>query len=128
MERDENIVENVVQVIKGTAFALAFSWVAALVFALVLRFAYLPQTVVYPVNQLVKAVAIVVGALACVRGEKGFLKGGAIALVFTALSYLSFSALGGNFALSWMIAVELLISVMTGVLSGSIAVNLRRNG
>ena len=128
MERDENVVENVVQVIKGTAFALVFSWMAALLFALVLRFTYLPQTIVYPVNQLIKAVAIVVGALACVRGEKGFLKGGAIALVFTALSYLSFSALGGDFSLSWMIAVELLISVMTGVLSGSIAVNLRRNG
>jgi putative membrane protein (TIGR04086 family) len=128
MEREESVGENVLQVIKGVGFALVFSLVTALLFALLLRFTYIPQTIIYPVNQLLKSIAIVVGTLTCVRGEKGFLKGGGIALVFTALSYLAFSAIGGDFSLSWMIAVELLLSVMTGVITGSIAVNLRRNG
>ncbi|MBR2022974.1 MAG: TIGR04086 family membrane protein [Clostridia bacterium] len=128
MNREESVGENVLQVIKGTGFALVFSLVSALLFALLLRFTYIPQTIIYPVNQLLKSIAIVVGTLVCVRGEKGFLKGGGIALAFTALSYLAFSAIGGDFSLSWMIAVELLLSVMTGVIAGSIAVNLRRNG
>ena len=128
MQREGSIGENVFQVIKGTGFALALSLVSALLFAVLLRFAYVPDTWIYPVNQTIKAVCITAGVLVCVRGEKGFLKGGGIALLFTALSYLAFSAVGGDFSLSWMIAVELFISVMTGVLSGSIAVNFRRNG
>ena len=72
--------------------------------------------------------AVCIGTLAFVRGEKGFLKGGAIGVLFTALSYLAFSAIGGNFSLSWLIVCELLIALLSGVLSGAIAVNLRRNG
>ena len=128
MDREESVGEEIFQVIKGVGIALAVSLILALLFAVLLRVTYMPKQVIYPINQLIKCVAVVAGTLLCVRGEKGFLKGLIIALVFTATSYLAFSALGGDFSMSWMIAVELLIVGMTGVLSGSIAVNLRRNG
>ena len=126
--QNERLGNGFFQIIKGVALALAFSVLSAVVLASILQTTSLPDKVIYPVNQTLKAVCITVGALACVRGEKGFIKGGAIALLFTALSYLAFSAIGGDYSLSWMIAVEVFISLMTGVLSGSIAVNLRRNG
>ena len=128
MQREGNIGENLFQVIKGTGLGLGLSLFSALLFAVLLRCTYIPDGWIYPVNQTLKTVCIVVGVLLCVRGEKGYLKGGAIALLFTALSYLAFSSIGGDFSLSWMIVVELFISVMAGVLSGSIAVNFRRNG
>ncbi len=124
----ETVGEDVFQVVKGTGLALLISVVTALLFAVVLRCTYIPDTCIYPVNQTLKAIALAVGVLVCVRGEKGFLKGGGIALLFTALSYLAFSAIGGDFSLSWLIIVEVFLAVMIGVLSGSIAVNLRRNG
>ena len=128
MQREGNVGEGLFQVIKGTGLALVISFVSVLLFAVLLRCGYIPESMIYPINQTLKACAITAGTLACVRGEKGFIKGGGIALLFTALSYLAFSAIGGDFSVSWMIAVELFISLMTGVLSGSIAVNLRRNG
>lgn len=128
MQREGNVGEGLFQVIKGTGLALVISFVSVLLFAVLLRCGYIPESMIYPINQTLKACAIVAGVLACVRGEKGFIKGGGIALLFTALSYLAFSAIGGDFSVSWMIAVELFIALMTGVLSGSIAVNLRRNG
>ena len=127
MEKDGSVGENLFQMIKGTGFALGLSLLSALLFAVLLRVAYIPDGLIYPVNQTLKTICVVVGVLVCVRGEKGYLKGGAIALLFTALSYLAFSAIGGDFSLSWMIGVELFITMMAGVLSGSIAVNLRRN-
>ena len=127
MEREESVGGEIFQVVKGVGVSLILSLIMALIFAVALRFCYLPQQIIYPINQLIKGIAVVIGTLICVRGEKGFLKGLIIALVFTALSYLAFSALGGDFSLSWMIAVELLITGMIGVLSGSIAVNLQRN-
>ena len=128
MDREESVGEEIFQVIKGVGIALAVSLSLVLLFAVLLRVTYMPKQVIYPINQLIKCVSVVAGTLLCVRGEKGFLKGLIIALVFTATSYLAFSALGGDFSLSWMLAVELLIVGMTGALSGSIAVNLRRNG
>ena len=128
MQREGSVGESLFQIIKGTGLALVLSLLTALLFAVLLRCTYIPDSLIYPVNQTLKAICIIVGALVCVRGEKGFIKGGAIALLFTALSYLAFSAIGGDFSLSWMIVVEVFLALMTGVLSGSIAVNLRRNG
>ena len=128
MQNETSVGNDFFQIIKGVALSLAFSFLAAVVFATVLRFTPLPDQVIYPINQTLKVLAVSIGTLAFVRGEKGFLKGGAIGVLFTALSYLAFSAIGGNFYLSWLIVCELLIALLSGVLSGAIAVNLRRNG
>ena len=126
--KDETVTGNAFfQILKGAGLALGFSFLAAVIFASILQFTDLPDKVIYPVNQTVKVLAVCLGALFCVRGEKGFLKGGAIGFIFTALSYLAFSALGGDFSLSWMIFAELLLSLFAGVVCGAIAVNLRRN-
>ena len=114
------------RIIKGVGLALAFSFLASVVFASILQFSPLPDKVIYPINQTVKVVAIVLGALVCVRGEKGLLQGLAIGGLFTALSYLAFSALGGDFSLSWLIFLEVGVALLTGALSGILAVNLKR--
>ena len=114
------------RIIKGVGLALAFSFLASVVFASILQFSPLPDKVIYPINQTVKVVAIVLGALVCVRGEKGLLQGLAIGGLFTALSYLAFSALGGDFSLSWLIFAELALALFVGAISGAIAVNLKR--
>ncbi|MBR2646515.1 MAG: TIGR04086 family membrane protein [Clostridia bacterium] len=116
----------VIEGIKAVALALALSLIGAVIFAGILRAATLGNAVIYPVNQIIKVLSIVAGVTVFVRGEKGWLKGGAAALGFTALSYLAFSALGGDFSLSWLIFAELLWTAGAGVLSGMIAVNLRR--
>jgi len=54
------------------------------------------------------------------------LKGGAIGLLFTALSYLTFSALGGDFSVSVWIIVEIFLALFAGVVGGALAVNFRR--
>ena len=125
MQKESSVGNGFFQIIKGVALALAFSFLAAVVFAAVLRFTSLPDTVIYPVNQTIKVLSVCLGCLTFVRGEKGFLKGAAIGLLFTALSYLAFSALGGDFSLSWLILCELLLAGLAGIVSGAIAVNVR---
>lgn len=120
--------QTIFQLLKGALFALAVSLLFSVVFACVLRFTPLPDTVIYPVNQTVKGICVAAGTLLFVRGEKGLLKGGGIALIFTALSYLAFSAIGGDFSLSWLILVEILGTALIGCVAGALAVNLRSNG
>jgi putative membrane protein (TIGR04086 family) len=114
-------------VVKAVGLALAVSLLGAVIFAVVLRVGNLDEKIVYPVNQVLKGLAISVGTLVCVRGEKGWLKGGGAGLLFTALSYLAFSSIGGDFSFTWVIVIELLLAVSAGGLGGAIAVNLRRN-
>jgi putative membrane protein (TIGR04086 family) len=114
------------QTVKGVGLALAVSFLWAIIMASILRFTALPDAFIYPCNQVAKAIAVGVGTLAFVREEKGLIKGAGIGLLFTALSYLAFSALGGDFSLSFIILIELLIAVLIGALCGALAVNLKR--
>ena len=114
-------------VVKGLLCALVVALLATVIFASVLQAAPLPDSVIYPVNQVIKGIAVALGTVLCVRGEKGWLKGGAVGLLFTALSYLGFSALGGDFSLSWLIVLELAIALITGALGGAVGVNLRQS-
>ncbi len=113
-------------IVKATGFALAFSLLSAVIFAVILQTTSLSERVIYPINQTIKGISIALGVLFLVRGEKGWLKGGVVGLLFTALSYLAFSAIGGDFSLGWLILLEVLIAALVGAISGSLAVNLRR--
>ncbi len=124
--QNETLGNGFFQIIKGVALALAFSLLSAVVLASILQTTGISDKVIYPINQTVKVVAVLLGSLTFVRGEKGFLKGGAIGALFTALSYLTFSAIGGDFSLSWLIFVEMFLALFAGVVGGAIAVNRRR--
>ncbi len=123
--RNESSFDGGFCVVKGAALALALSFLTTVVFAVILRFASGGERLVYPITQTLKALSLCIGALVFVRGEKGWLKGMGVGLVFTALSYLAFSSLGGDFSLSWLIIVELAISLTIGALGGIVGVNLK---
>ncbi len=127
MQNQSTTGGKIFNVIKGVALALAFSLLASIVLASILQCFPLPDKVVYPINQTVKVAAIMLGSLVFVREEKGLLQGVAIGALFTALSYLAFSALGGNFSLSWLIFAELALALFVGAISGAVAVNIRRD-
>ena len=128
MEKEFGGGNGLFQIIKGVALALAFSLLSSVIFANVLRFSTLPDKVIYPINQTVKVLAVSLGTIIFVREEKGLLKGLAIGGLFTALSYLTFSAIGGDFSLSWLIVAELALSAFAGIVCGIIAVNLKKSG
>ena len=113
-------------IVKATLLALAVSLLSAVVFAVILRAAPCKDGTVYTVNQVIKALALAVGVLTLVRGEKGWLKGGVTGLLFTALSYLAFSAIGGDFSLSWLVLLELITAFFVGAIAGALAVNWKK--
>ena len=113
-------------VMKATLFALAVSLLMVLGFAVLLRAGGIGEGWIYPVNQVLKAVSIMVGVFTFVKGEKGWLKGGGTGLLFTALSYLAFSAIGGDFSLGWLIFAEIVVAFLVGGVSGILTVNIKK--
>ena len=124
--QNDRVGNGLFQIAKGVALALSLALLGAVVFASVMTATNLPNTVIYPVNQTLKVLCICIGALVFVREEKGLIKGITIALLFTALSYLTFSAVGGDFSLSWLILAEIGLAVVAGGVSGALAVNYGR--
>ena len=125
MRNENSYGTGMFSMLTAAALALAVSFLSVVLFAVILRSASLSERLVYPVTQTVKGVSLAVGVLVFVRGEKGWLKGGGVGLLFSALSYLAFSSLGGDFSLSWLIFAELAISLAVGALAGILAVNLK---
>ena len=124
--QNERLYGGVFAVIKGVLTALIISLLFSIFFAVVLRVAPVPDKAVYPVNQTVKVLAAFLGALFFVRGEKGWRKGLLIGVLFFALSYVTFSTVGGTFSLSPLAIAELIFTTLGGVIGGVVGVNLRR--
>ena len=127
MRNERMYGDGIFTVIKAAGLALAVSLFCTVIFAVILRIGNLRAGVIYPINQVIKGIAVILAALVCVRGEKGWLKGGGAGLLFTALSYLAFSALGGDFSLSWLIFVEIILAFIFGAVGGMLAVNLKKS-
>ena len=126
MRNEMSYGNEIFTIIKATLFALAVSLLAVVGFAVVLRVCGMGEGWIYTINQLLKVLCISLGVFLFVQGEKGWLKGGATGLLFTGLSYLAFSAIGGDFSLSWLILLELLIAFLSGAISGILTVNLKK--
>ena len=118
--------EGMFSVLKSVGAALVLSFLSTIIFAVLLSTTPISEKVVYPINQTVKVLSVLVGTLLFVRGEKGWLKGGLCGVLFTALSYLLFSGIANDFSLSWLFFGESALTVLVGAVSGSLAVNMRR--
>ena len=126
MRNENSYGQGLFSIVKGVGLALAFSLLFSVVLAYVLRVSSISEKAVYPITQTVKIACAFLGALTMIRGEKGWLKGCAVGLLFAMLSYLAFSAIGGDFSLTWLIFFELLVSAFAGIVGGIIGVNLGR--
>ncbi|MGN1373440.1 MAG: TIGR04086 family membrane protein [Candidatus Coproplasma sp.] len=115
------------QVLKATLFAVVFSLVYVLVFTLIIHLTQLNQAVIKPTNQVFKIIAIAVGSLLFIKGQKGYIKGALTGLCTVLVNYLLFSAIGGSFELSWTFLIEILISALSGTVTGIMAVNLKKS-
>ena len=114
------------QSLKAAVLGTLFSVVLALLFAVFLRFVPLSDKVAQPLCQVLKYIALALGCLFSLKEDGGWWKGLLAGAAFTALSFLSFSAFGGNFSLSWLILIDLALGLAVGAVGGVVAVNLRK--
>ncbi len=113
------------QIVKGTGIAVLFALVATVLFSFILRLTPVPDSVIMPVDQCIKALAVLFGCLFSLRGEKGWLKGLAVGMLTVALTGFVFSAVARDFSFSLLLLAEFAFGAVAGLLSGIVAVNLR---
>ena len=113
-------------VLKGTSTAVIITLASILIFALIIKMAYLNSGVIKAVNQFIKILSVFLGCFSFVRENKGALKGGLIGCFSSVIVYLIFALVGGAFTFSGLFIVDLIFQIIVGAISGAIAVNMKK--
>jgi len=117
------------RIFKGTLFALCFSLAQILVFAFCLKFTGISESLITPINQVIKGISIFFGVFLALKKEKkqGLICGLLIGFFFTIFAFLIFSALCGSFELTKTFITDIIFGAIIGVICGIIAVNLKKS-
>lgn len=118
---------NMMLYVRGTLIAVSVSLVGILIFAFLIRFLGISDSMIMPVNQVIKIVSIFVGVWFALRSnkEKGAVRGIIIGLAYTMLAYLVFSILSGSFTLGLTTLTDILFGAIIGAICGVIIVNIK---
>ena len=112
---------------KGLLAAVGVTLAGMAVIAALAMLAGVSDAVIMALNQVLKLSAISVGALAAIGrgGQRGFFTGMALAMVYMALGYAMYAALGGSaFAVQEMLG-EILIGAAIGAIAGAVLANMK---
>ena len=113
-------------ILKGLLAAIALTLVCMVIFAALVVFLHISDTLLTVLNQILKVAAIFLGVRFAVGrgGERGFLTGMTIAMLYMVLGYVLYVFLGGSaFSVPAMLG-EILIGAAIGSLTGAILANL----
>lgn len=103
------------QGLKSGLFSLVFACIGVLLLALAAKLFGLSDGILPIINQVLKAVAVVLGTAISVKQEKFMLKAILGAVIFWVLSFVLFSVLGGGF--HWgQIALDLVIALVPSLI------------
>lgn len=115
-------------IIKGSLIALCISLLGVLIFAFILRFVPIADSVISPVNQVIKGVSIFLGTILGLRKvrEMGLVSGILIGFLYSCFAFLTFSILSRDFAFDMSLLNDILFGAIIGGICGIIAVNLKK--
>lgn len=118
----------VLDILKGALISVIISLICILIFAFFIKIIGISDSLILPINQVIKFVSIFFGVKVSLKKnkEKGFLKGLIIGFVYTLLAFAIFSILSKNFCFDKSLFNDVLFGTIGGILCGILLVNLRK--
>ena len=115
--------------IKGVLIALCFSLIGILIFAFILKFTNISESVITPINQIIKGVSIFLGVFIALKKQRetGLVTGLLIGLVYTIVAFLVFSALSRQFNFDITLLNDSIFGSIIGAICGIICVNIKKS-
>lgn len=126
MQKDKNgkvFFETIVTIF----VALIISLILVVVAAAVIKLFNIPDKAILIINQVIKSLSLLIAILICFkRGSSGWIRGFVVGLAYVLLAFVVFSLLSGEFALDLSLLNDAALCGVSGLISGIIAVNLRK--
>ena len=115
------------ELITASIIAVLISLILILLGALIIKWLNLSDGWLMPINQVIKAVSLLAGALIAFKDRrKGWLKGLALGVIYVILAFLIFSLIAMTFKIDISLLWDLLLGAGMGLICGVIAVNVRK--
>lgn len=105
---------------KGICVAVVLTLALVLVFALFIKLFSIGSSVIMPVNQIIKLLAVFTGCLLCLKPGKSVVKGLIVGAGVIVLTYFLFAAIAGEISIGWSNLLDLLFGAAAGGISGAI--------
>jgi putative membrane protein (TIGR04086 family) len=113
-------------IVKGILYSVIISIIFILVYALIIKYSNINDSGIVIGNYIIKALSIFIGTLLGVKNiSKGAFKGFLIGLIYIVLSFFLFSLISKSLDFKSITIYDILGSVIIGLLSGIITVNLK---
>lgn len=124
----KNNKKNILHILSGMAVAIAVTLMLILLFAVGIRFLNIGDGWIFPINQIIKIISLIVGINIAMKRtkSKGFLSGILIGLLYFVISYIVFSILQSDFSFGMNNFYDLILTTLMGGLIGIILVNLNK--
>lgn len=117
----------VFDVLRATIISVIVSLVLVLVFALLVNLINIKNSVIMPVNQVIKALSILAGCFIGFKDNRqGAFKGALSGLLYTLLAILVFGIISNSVKFNAMSLLDIALGIIAGAISGILAVNLRK--
>ena len=128
-EENPNKKTLLMSIVKGCLTALCVSLVGILIFAFILKFTNISDSVINPVNQVIKGASIFLGVFIGLKKEKemGLVSGLLIGILFTMIAFIVFSVLDGRFVFDRTLLNDMLFGGIMGAICGIICVNIKKS-
>ncbi|MBQ7978123.1 MAG: TIGR04086 family membrane protein [Clostridia bacterium] len=119
---------NILIMTKGVFWAISCSLLCILIFAFIIKFTAIPESVISPINQIIKVFSILMGCWVASRKieHNGWFWGMILGACYTLLAFLVFSILDGEFHFSLNLLNDLVFGSILGLISGIIAFAIRK--
>lgn len=113
-------------ILKGLLLSIIVTLVGMLLIALLTVFMRISDNLLTTLNQLLKLLAILMGVCASVGrgGSRGFVTGAVVALLYVALGYVFYAALGGSSHSASLMLGEILMGTTVGAVCGAVLANM----
>ena len=111
----------------GALVSIIVSLALILIFALLIKWFNLSDSIITPANIIIKIISIAIGVLfVCKDGKKGVVRGSVLGVIYIALCFSVFSLLNGAMLFTMSLVYDLFLGLIAGAVLGVIVVNLKR--
>ncbi len=125
--KENTKAKNALNMSIGVGVAVIVSLVLILVFALLIKWFDLSDSVITPANIIIKILSIAVGIVFVTKdGKSGAKRGALLGAVYIILCFGVFSLLNKSLIIGMSLLYDFILGVASGAILGIIAVNLRR--
>ncbi|EOD00668.1 TIGR04086 family membrane protein [Caldisalinibacter kiritimatiensis] len=113
--------------IKGVILSFIITLVSFIVFALILTYTNITESVIPTVDSIIMILSIAIGSIyvAFKVYKKGWLNGAIVGLAYIAILIAIRRLISGNVQYNVYLLVKVAISIITGVVGGMIGINIK---